>query len=81
MVMKNCYDVNRFVTHFEVNRIWKPVRQCPMNAISNFRKLERHLYNPLHDRVKFHEQFRTKSRALFFVPGNRVDDIEVSFVP
>jgi hypothetical protein len=81
MVMKNCHDVNRFVTHFEVNRIRKSVKQCPMDAIFDFRKLVWHLDNSFHHGVKLHQQFGTKTRALLFVPSNRVDDIQVSIVP
>jgi len=81
MVMENCYDVNCFVAHFEVDGIWKPLEQCPTDTIFDFRKLERRLDNSLHDCFKLHQEFRAKSAALSFVPRNCVDDIEISLVP
>ena len=81
MVVENCYDVNGFVAHFEVDRIWKPLEQCPTDTFCDFRKLERHLEYSLHDCVKLHQEFPTKPAALSFVPRNSVDDIEISLVP
>ena len=81
MVMENSYDFHHFVTNFEVNRIWKPMKQSPANAIFDFRKLKRCLCYTLHDCVKLHQEFRTKSTPLFFVPGDRIDNVKISFVP
>ncbi len=81
MVMEDCNDVNHFIANFEVDGIRKPVKQCSANGIPDLRKLERHLHNPLHYRVEFHQQIRTKSGALFFVPSNSIQDIEISLVP
>jgi hypothetical protein len=48
-VMENSYDVNGLVTHFEIDGIWKPLEQCPTDAIFNFGKLVWPLDHSLHD--------------------------------
>src|SRR4051812_13450812 len=48
MLMEDGYDVNRHVGHFEVNGVWKPVKQGSAKAIPDIRKLKGHLGDALH---------------------------------
>jgi hypothetical protein len=81
MIVKNRHHFNHFVANFEVNGVWESMEQCSTYAISDFRELERRLAHTRHDYIKLHQECCTKSTTLFFVPSNRIENVEVRFVP
>ena len=81
MLMKKCYHVNCFLARFEVDRVWKPMKQCPMDVVFDLRKLEWGLRHSLHHCIKLNEEVGAKSGTLRFIPSNPVYHIEFSFVP
>lgn len=80
MLMENCYDFNCLITRYEVDRIWKPVKQCPPNVRLDFWKLKWRLLDSLHDGIKLNEELGAESGALVLIPNQCVQDIEISFI-